>query len=160
VRLGAATRDPATRDPATLKPASTWYLATSRSLREASPAQVYARERLRDCIAHFYKPATHERGWADYQVRPERASGRHWQLVLLAYTCSWLVGALPTTALAASPSPTAAATGGEKIGPRPSPRVRGAARLERHAAARPPVALPVGTPAAVVDALVARQPTA
>jgi DDE superfamily endonuclease len=43
VRLGAATRDPATLDPATLKPASTWYLATSRSPREARPAQVYAR---------------------------------------------------------------------------------------------------------------------
>jgi SRSO17 transposase len=155
VRLVAATLD-----PATLKPESTWYLATSLSLREASPAQVYALYRLRDWIEHFYKPAKHELGWADYQVRPERAIVRHWQLVLLAYTFSLLVGALPTTALAASPSPTAEATGGEKIGPRPYPRVRGAGRLERHAAARPQLALPVGTPAAVLDALVARQPTA
>ena len=155
VRLVAATLD-----PATLKPESTWYLATSLSLREASPAQVYALYRLRDWIEHFYTPAKHELGWADYQVRPERAIVRHWQLVLLAYTFSLLVGALPTTALAASPSPTAEATGGEKIGPRPYPRVRGAGRLERHAAARPQLALPVGTPAAVLDALVARQPTA
>jgi len=155
VRLVAATLD-----PATLKPESTWYLATSLSLREASPAQVYALYRLRDWSEHFYKPAKHELGWADYQVRPERAIVRHWQLVLLAYTFSLLVGALPTTALAASPSPTAEATGGEKIGPRPYPRVRGAGRLERHAAARPQLALPVGTPAAVLDALVARQPTA
>jgi len=155
VRLVAATLD-----PATLKPESTWYLATSLSLREASPAQVDALYRLRDWSEHFYKPAKHELGWADYQVRPERAIVRHWQLVLLAYTFSLLVGALPTTALAASPSPTAEATGGEKIGPRPYPRVRGAGRLERHAAARPQLALPVGTPAAVLDALVARQPTA
>jgi hypothetical protein len=155
VRLVAATLD-----PATLKPESTWYLATSLPLREASPEQVYALSRLRDWIEHFYKPAQHELGWADYQVRPERAIVRHWQLVLLAYTFSLLVGALPTTALAASPSPTAEATGGEKIGPRPSPRVRGAGRLERHAAARAQLALPLGTPAAVLDALVARQPTA
>jgi SRSO17 transposase len=152
----------ATLDPATLKPESTWYLATSLPLSEASAEQVYAVYRLRDWIEHFYKPAKHELGWADYQMRPERAIVRHWQLVLLAYTFSLLVGALPTTALAAaaSPSPTAEATGGEKIGPRPYPRVRGAGRLERHAAAGAQLALPVGTPAAVLDALVARQPTA
>jgi hypothetical protein len=33
-------------------------------------------------------------GWADYQLRPERAIVRHWQLVLLAYTFSLLAGAL------------------------------------------------------------------
>ncbi len=159
VRLVAATLD-----PAQLKPESTWYLATSLPLREASPAQVYALYRLRDWSEHFYKPAKHELGWADYQVRPERAVVRHWQLVLLAYTFSLLVGAIPSapaaTAPAPAPSPTAEATGGGNIGPRPSPRVRGAGRLDRHAAARAPLAVPVGTPAAVLDALVTRWPTA
>src|SRR5258707_14871612 len=80
-------------------------------------------------------PARAGLGWADYQVRPERAIVRHWQLVLLAYTCSLLVGAIPSapastsTVPATSPSPTPQATGGGKIGPRPSPPVRGAGRL-------------------------------
>ena len=153
----------ATLDPATLKPESTWYLATSLPLSEASAEQVYAWYRLREWIEHFYKPAKHELGWADYQMRPERAMVRHWQLVLLAYTFSLLVGALPTAAPASTapdPSTPPQATGGGKIGPRPYPRVRGAGRLDRHAAAGAQLALPVGTPAALLDALVARQPTA
>ena len=124
---------------------------------------MYDRYRLRDWIEHFYKPVKHELGGADYQMRTEQAIVRHWQLVLLAYTFSLLVGALPTAAPASTatdPSTPPQATGGGKIGPRPYPRVRGAGRLERHAAARPQLALPVGTPAAVLDALVARQPTA
>jgi SRSO17 transposase len=158
VRLVAATLD-----PATLKPESTWYLATSLPLAEASPEQVYAFYRLREWIEHFYKPAKHELGWADYQLRPERAMVRHWQLVLLAYTFSLLVGALPATpalTAAAPPSPDHEATGGGKIGARPYPRVRGAGRLDRHAAAHTELAVPLGTAAAVLDALVARRPTA
>jgi hypothetical protein len=90
VRLVAATLD-----PAKLKPESTWYLATSLTLEEASPEVVYEWYRLRDWTRHCYKPVKHELGWADYQMRPERAIVRHWQLVLLAYTFSLLVGALP-----------------------------------------------------------------
>src|SRR5262249_22749308 len=78
----------ATLDPATLKAESTWYLATSLPLREASPEQVYELYRLRDWIEHYYKPAKHELGWADYQMRPEQAIVRHWQLVMLAFTFS------------------------------------------------------------------------
>ena len=123
----------ATLDPATLTPESTWYLATSLPLAEASAEQVYEWYRLRDWIEHFYKPAKHELGWADYQVRPERAVVRHRQLVLLAYTFSLLVGAIPTApaSTAASLSPTPEVTGGGKIGPMPYPRVRGAGRLDR-----------------------------
>jgi hypothetical protein len=93
VRLVAATLD-----PAQLKPESTWSLATSLSLEEASPAVVYEWSRLRDWTRQFSKPVKHELGWADYQMRPERAIVRHWQLVLLAYTFSLLVGALPPPA--------------------------------------------------------------
>jgi SRSO17 transposase len=154
----------ATLDPATLKPESTWYLATSLPLSQSSPEQVYAVYRLRDWIEHFYKPAKHELGWADYQLRPERAIVRHWQLVLLAYTFSLLVGALPTApaAPATDLSTTPEATGGGKMGTgtRPYPRVRRAGRLDRHAAAHPQLALPLGAAAAVLDALVARRPTA
>ncbi len=162
VRLIAATLDPATLDPATLKPESTWYLATSLPLRAASPEQVYERYRLRDWIEHYYKPAQHELGWADYQVRPERAIVRHWQLVLLAFTFSLLVGAVPAPSLT-SASPTAAlpSAGSEQAAGRNiRHRIRGAGRLERHAAPRAAVAVPVGTPAGVLAALVERRPTA
>jgi hypothetical protein len=77
------------------KPESTWYLATSLPLAQVSAEQVYEIYRLRDWIEHYYKPVKHELGWADYQMRPERAIARHWQLVMLAYTFSLLVGALP-----------------------------------------------------------------
>jgi hypothetical protein len=88
----------ATRDPAKLKPESTGYLATSLALEEASPEVVYAWYHLRDWTRHCYKPVKHELGWADDQLRPERAMVRHWQLVLLADPFSLLVGALPPPA--------------------------------------------------------------
>jgi SRSO17 transposase len=111
VRLIAATLDPAKLDPK-----STWYLATSLPLSEASAEQVYEIYRLRDWIEHYYKPVKHELGWADYQMRPEQAIVRHWHLVMLAFTFSLLIGSPPTpvpkTALAEPLAP--AAVGGKK----------------------------------------------
>jgi SRSO17 transposase len=141
----------ATLDPRQLKPESTWYLATSLPLAEVSAEQVYEIYRLRDWIEHFYKPVKHELGWADYQMRPERAIVRHWQLVMLAYTFSLMIGAVP-------PSPPGTADG-KKIGDHQRRRVRGAGRLERHAAPGPRVALPMGSAAALLVALVERRPT-
>jgi SRSO17 transposase len=167
-RLIAATLDPATLDPATLKPENTWYLATTLPLEEASPEQVYELYRLRDWIEHYYKPVKHELGWADYQVRPERAIVRHWQLVMLAYTFSLLVGAVPTSTsetLASPPSSSSLETGaGEKIsapaGGHGRRRVRRAGRLERHPAAGAQLALPLGSAAGVLATLVQERPTA
>jgi SRSO17 transposase len=139
VRLIAATLDPAKLDPE-----STWFLATTLSVAEASPEQVYEVYRLRDWIEHFYKPAKHELGWADYQMRSEQAIVRHWQLVLLAYTFSLLVG-VPAT------PPDAAGAGG-KI----RARRRGAGRLERHPAPRARLAVPLGPAPALLAALVDR----
>ncbi len=163
VRLVAATLD-----PVQVKPESTWYLATSLPLAQVSAAQVYAIYRLRDWIEHFYKPVKHELGWADYQVRSERAIVRHWQLVLLAYTCSLLVGAVPSAAppppaLSTTPSPEQEATGGGKISARPSTeraRVRRAGRLGGDAAPREELALPLGAAATLLATLVERRPTA
>jgi SRSO17 transposase len=159
----------ATLDPRQLKPESTWYLATSLPLAEVSAEQVYELYRLRDWIEHFYKPVKHELGWADYQVRPERAIVRHWQLVMLAYTFSLLVGASITSEAPASAPPSSAAppetAAGKKIrtssgvGDRRQ-RVRGAGRLERHAPAGAQLALPVGSAAALLATLVHERPTA
>jgi hypothetical protein len=64
-------------------------------------------------IEHYYKPAKHELGWADFQVRPERAIVRHWHLVMLAFTFSLLAGA-PAPPAAAPPAtePLPPPTGG------------------------------------------------
>jgi SRSO17 transposase len=145
VRLVAATLD-----PATLKPESTWYLATSLTCAEASPEVVYEWYRLRDWIEHFYKPVKHELGWADYQMRPERAIVRHWQLVLLAYTFTLLVGALPP----------ATDTAIDQARKKTRHNGQAARRLAGGAASGASLALPVGTAAALLDALVQQRPTA
>lgn len=156
----------ATLDPTQLKPESTWYLATSFPLAQVSAEQVYELYRLRDWIEHFYKPVKHELGWADYQMRPEQAIVRHWQLVLLAYTFSLLVGTVPTappepaaSSSAASSSADQAATSGGKIGARSSPRVT-TGGVGRDTAPGPQLALPLATAAALLDALVDQRPTA
>jgi SRSO17 transposase len=149
----------ATLDPTQLKPESTWYLVSSLPLSEASAEQVYELYRLREWIEHYYKPAKHELGWADYQMRPERAIVRHWQLVMLAFTFSLLVGALPQPESAATaPAASAELAAGGKITPRR--RVRGAGRLARHLAPGASLAVPVGTPAGLLAALVEQRPAA
>jgi hypothetical protein len=70
-------------------------------LEEANPTQVYEFYPLRGWIEHYFKPAKYELWWADFQVRPERAIVRHWELVLLATTFSLLVGAVPTIPIVA-----------------------------------------------------------
>jgi len=156
VRLVAATLD-----PRQLKPESTWYLATSFPLAEVGAEQVYEIYRLRDWIEHYDKPVKHELGWTDYQMRPERAIVRHWQLVMLAYTFSLLVGAVPAS-LPETPA-------GGKIGASPRQRVRGAGRersagkpghLEPGVTPGAGVAVPVGSAAALLGALVERRPAA
>ncbi|HEV2457402.1 MAG TPA: hypothetical protein VGS80_03490, partial [Ktedonobacterales bacterium] len=142
---------------------STWYLATSLPLAQVRAEQVYELYRLRDWIEHFYKPVKHELGWADYQVRPEVAIVRHWQLVLLAYTFSLLVGVVPTAppapaALSSSPlsSTDQASMGGGKIGTRRA----SAGGVGGHAAPGAQLALPLGTAAALLATLVDQRPTA
>jgi SRSO17 transposase len=137
----------ATDDPVVLKGDSTWFMATNLTCAEADPAEVYRLYSLRDWIEHSYKPAKHELGWADFQVRPEHAIVRHWHLVMLAFTFSLLAGAPG----AAAAEPAAAPASGGKIWTTD--------RLAGHPAGGAPVALPVGTPAAVLVHVVDR-PTA
>jgi SRSO17 transposase len=76
----------ATADPGVFKADSSWFMTTNFSLAEADAAEVYRIYRLREGVEHYYKPAKHELGWADYQVRCERAIVGHWRLVMLAFT--------------------------------------------------------------------------
>ena len=117
---------------------------------EASAAEVYHRYCLRDGVEHFYKTAKHELGWADFQVRPARAIICPWQLVMLAFTFSLL-------AEAPRPEPTNTATcGPDTAGKKIS---GGTHRLERDAATRATLVVPLGAPAVVLAAMVHR-PTA
>jgi SRSO17 transposase len=158
----------ATLDPKQLKPASTWYLVTSLPLGEVSAEQVYQIDRVRDWIEHYDKPVKQELGWADYQMRPERAIVRQWQLVLLAFTFSLLVGALPegagATLDAQRDAPTQEADMPQRMPAggtiRTSSAHRAAHRVERDATAGAGVVVTVGTAAALLEALVERRPTA
>src|SRR5262249_19559732 len=138
----------ATDDPAALKADSTWFMSTNLTPAEADPAQVYCVYRLRDWIEHYYKPAKHELGWADFQVRPERAIVRHWHLVMLAFTFSLLAGA---------PAPPAAAPPATELLPPPTGapggKIGAAPRLASHAARRARVAVPLGAPPTLLGPL-------
>ena len=122
-------------------------MTTNFSVAEADTAEVYRIYRLRDWIEHYYKPAKHELGWADFQVRSEKAIVRHWQLVMLAFTFS-LLAAAPTRQVEQAPPGNDGSAAGEKSAP-PD-------RLAGHTAAGPQLVVPLGPPAAVLAPLVDR----
>jgi SRSO17 transposase len=90
----------ATTDPATLPPRSTWYLVTNlprpgAPRAAASPfaaadlAEVVRLYGLRAWVEQGYKQVKGELGWADFQVRADRAIRRHWYLVCCAFAFCW-----------------------------------------------------------------------
>jgi hypothetical protein len=128
----------ATTDPATLPKLTTWYLVTNlprpgRHRRARAPflaadlAEVVRLYSLRNWVEQGYKQVKHELGWADFQVRSDRAIRRHWQLVCCAFCfCwrAWFAGPPP----AASPpevQPALAGARGEWTGHQPKHARRG-----------------------------------
>ncbi|MDT3446753.1 hypothetical protein [Pseudofrankia sp. BMG5.37] len=95
---------------------------------------------------HYYKPATHELGWADFQVRSEQAIVRHWQLVMLAFTFT-LLTATPSDQAEQAPRGDGGAAGGKSAPPD---------HLAGHPAPGPRLAVSLGAPAAVLAPLVHR----
>jgi hypothetical protein len=108
-------------------------------------------------------------------MRPERAIVRHWQLVMLAFTFSLLVGALPegTVPVGVVPKPDAPAAaaddtetpghvsaGGKIRISQHSNGRRRAHRVQRDVAAGTRVVVPVGSAAALLGALVNRRSAA
>src|SRR5437588_2789149 len=90
----------ATTDPVTLPDISTWYLVTNLPtpgslaakqsiLEAASLEEVIRLYGLRMWIEQSYKQVRETLGWADYQVRSDRAMRRHWQLVCCAFSFCW-----------------------------------------------------------------------
>src|SRR5262249_25745681 len=78
-------------------------MAANLSADPATPLQVDALSCLRDWIEHYYKPAKHELGWADDQVRSAAAIERPWHLVMLADPFSLLAGTDPAVDPATEP---------------------------------------------------------
>lgn len=90
----------ATTDPETLPEKSTWYLATNLprpgsarcqewSIAPAELAEVVRLYGLRNWVEQSYKQSKQELGWADFQVRQDRAIRRHWELVCCAFCFCW-----------------------------------------------------------------------
>jgi DDE superfamily endonuclease len=106
----------ATTDPARLPKLSTWYLLTNlhrpagRRAQQAQLAQIVGAYGLRNWVEQGYKQVKDELGWADFQVRGDRAIRRHWTLVCLAFSFCWHAGQAAPVA-PAPPAAQAAARG-------------------------------------------------
>jgi hypothetical protein len=117
----------ATTDPARLPKLSTWYLVTNlphpdqhRQARAAFPpaglAEVVRLYSLRNWVEHGYKQVKNELGWADFQVRSDRAIRRHWQLVCCAFSFCWQAWFAEHPAQPAPDQPQATAPAGAARG--------------------------------------------
>jgi SRSO17 transposase len=104
----------ATTDPATLPKLTTWYLLTnlarpaSRRAQQAQLAEIVGAYGLRNWVEQGYKQVKGELGWADFQVRSDRAIRRHWTLVCCAFSFCWHAGQTQAVAPAAGSAPPAA----------------------------------------------------
>lgn len=89
-----------TTDPATLPTNSSWYLMTNipapgyRRTRESSfeaadLAEVVRIYGLRQWVEQSYRQLKGELGFADFEVRSDRAIRRHWELVFCAFCFCW-----------------------------------------------------------------------
>jgi hypothetical protein len=99
----------ATTDPASLPGHSTWYLLTnlprpaSRRTQQAQLSKIVGLYGLRNWVEQGYKQVKGELGWADFQVRADRAIRRHWTLVCCAFSFCWHAG-LAVSAPAVAPA--------------------------------------------------------
>jgi hypothetical protein len=115
----------------------TWYLLTNlprpagRRAQQAQLGEIVALYGLRNWVEQGDKQVKDELGWADFQVRSDRAIRRHWTLVCLAFSFCWHAGQAQAAQAGGSAPP--AATG----------------RPPAHAAARGPgnVSIPTATTA-------------
>jgi hypothetical protein len=159
----------ATTDPASLPGHSTWYLLTNlprpatRPTQQANLAEVVRLYGLRNWVEQGYKQVKGELGWADFQVRSDRAIGRHWQLVCCAFSFCWqaFLAEHPAPPAPAEPKPTAptGAARGETTGPLNRPNRR-AGLLAEHTAPGARLADPVEHAAALLAGVVERAPAA
>ena len=118
----------ATTDPARLPGHSTWYLLsnlarpTSRRAQPTDLAEMVRRYGLRNWVEQGYKQVKGELGWADFQVRSDRAIRRHWTLVCCAFSFCWQAWFAEHPTRPASPDPQATPTAARGAQPTGHPR--------------------------------------
>jgi DDE superfamily endonuclease len=106
----------ATTDPARLPGHSSWYLLTNlprpatRRAQQAELADIVRLYGLRNWVEQGYKQVKGELGWADFQVRSDRAIRRHWTLVCCAFSFCWQAFLADHLSRPAPPDPQAAPT--------------------------------------------------
>jgi SRSO17 transposase len=160
-----------TTDPARLPKLSTWYLVTNLPHPErrrarapfapADLAEVVRLYGLRVWVEQGYKQVKHELGWADFQVRSDRAIRRHWTLVCCAFSFCWQAWFADHPAQPAAAEPQAAAPTGAARGETASRQGGRAGRgraVAGHAAPGVGLADPVGRAAALLAGVVDRAP--
>ncbi len=159
-----------TTDPARLPADSTWYLLTNlphpdaphaatSPIAPADLAEVARLYGLRAWVEQGYKQMKQELGWADWQVRTDRAIRRHWALVCCAFSfCWWAWSRAPDAHPAPSgasdrdqPVPAAAGRGKNVAGDRSARRP-----AERVVAGGAPAGAGLAPPVDPAPALVAR----
>jgi hypothetical protein len=161
----------ATTDPATLPKLTTWYLVTNlprperRRARPLFPpadlAEVVRLYGLRNWVEQGYKQVKGELGWADFQVRSDRAIRRHWQLVCCAFSFCWRAWFAEHPAQPAPVEPAAAAPIGAARGEttsRQASRARRDGALASDAAPGARLVDPVGRAGTLVAGVVAGAP--
>jgi hypothetical protein len=159
----------ATTDPARLPKLTTWYLVTNLprpgSRRAPAPfasadlAEIVRLYSLRNWVEQSYKQVKHELGWADFQVRGDRAIRRHWTLVWCAFSfCwrAWFAEHPPPRPPADEPAAAQAAVWGERTG-QPGGQARDGG-LAGDATPGARLADPVGRAGALVAGVVDRAP--
>ena len=154
----------ATTDPARLPKLSTWYLLcnlarpASRRAQQAQLSQIVAMYGLRNWVEQGYKQVKGELGWADFQVRSDRAIRCHWTLVCCAFSFCWRAWfAEQAAAVQPDAQPAAAGAGGEQA--RRHGRQARHRRLAAGAAPGARLAWPVGRAGALLGGVVDQAPT-
>jgi hypothetical protein len=106
----------ASTDPASLPGHSSWYLLTNRPrpatrrAQQAELADIVRLYGLRNWVEQGYKQVKGELGWADFQVRSDRAIRRHWTLVCCAFSFCWQAVFADHPTRPAPPDPQAASS--------------------------------------------------
>jgi hypothetical protein len=138
-----------TTDPATLPALTTWYLLTNlpRRRRAGGPAPANLAEvvrlyGLRMWVEQGYKQVKQQLGWADFQVRSDRAIRRHFVLVCCAFSFCWHATHGVADPLPADQSPARQRVPKQRVPDLPpdpvAPQAAPAARAAARGAHRPP----------------------
>src|SRR6266542_936468 len=158
----------ATTDPARLPKLTTWYLVTNlphpkrrraAAFAPADLAEVVRLYGLRNWVEQGYKQVKGELGWADFQVRSDRAIRRHWTLVCCAFSFCWRAWFAEHPAQPVPPDAQPAAAGARGEGARRHGRQARHRGVAAGAAPGAGLADPLGRAGALLAGVVDQAPT-